>query len=183
MPIIKKKISVTNTIFRGLYILKLNKINDSRGYFLRYFSKDIFKKINFKKNIVQINVSHNLKKGTFRGFHYQIKPFSETKILMVLSGSIYDLAIDLRRNSKTYLKIFSIKLSSEDNKILIIPKGFAHGYLTLKKNTKIIYLVDNYYNSVYERGIRINDNFFNIKLPYKINSISKKDCNWNSFKK
>ena len=129
------------------------------------------------------NQSLSQKKGTLRGMHYQLPPFSEDKLVMCLSGKIYDVCLDLRKNSKTKNKWVSKVLDSAKQNLLLIPKGCAHGFLSLTPNTRIIYFVSNFYNSKKERGVRYNDPKFKIRWPIKINEISNKDKNWAISKK
>tara|TARA_Y100001958_G_scaffold149934_1_gene133113 strand:+ start:411 stop:941 length:531 start_codon:yes stop_codon:yes gene_type:complete len=164
------------TKIKNLKIASIKNINDKRGFFGRLFCKKLFGK-NFK-NISQINRSFTKKKFTIRGMHYQVPPFSEDKIIFCTKGKIFDVAIDLRKKSKTFGKWHSVILSSKNNKMFLIPKGFAHGFMSLEKNTEIIYFVSQFYNSKKERGVLYKDPFFSIKWPAKPSKISKKDLNW-----
>jgi dTDP-4-dehydrorhamnose 3,5-epimerase len=165
------------TKIKGLYLIKPKIFKDDRGNFFRYFCSDEYKKIFFKNAILQTNICTNKKKGILRGLHYQSKPHDETKIVTCISGEIYDVAVDLRKNSKTYMKYFGTILSEKNKNILLIPKGFAHGYITLRKNSTIAYLVDANYSPFAEKGIKYNDKKINIKWPIKPKYISKKDTN------
>ena len=169
---------IKKTKFNGLYIIKVNFKYDDRGYFLKNFIKEYFNisKPNFR--LKEINISHNKHKGTLRGMHYQKSPYSETKIVQCLIGEIHDVVIDLRKKSSTYGENFSCHLSEDDGKLIFIPKGFAHGYQTLKPNTLVQYFVDQKYNKKYESGIKYNDPKFDLKWPLKVSNISKKDLNW-----
>ena len=150
------------------------RITDKRGYFQELYNKNFFlPNIHF----VQDNYSFSKKKNTFRGFHYQEEPFSQSKLVFVIKGEILDLAIDLRNNSKTFMKTFKFKISDVDNKLLFIPNGFAHGFLTLKDDTEVFYKVDNFYSKKHERGINVKDpkfNFFSKGILNKL-ILSKKD--------
>ena len=169
------KFKFIKTSIKDLYILEPKIHKDQRGDFYKFFSKDEFRKIFFNGKILQANLCTNKYSGTLRGFHYQKKPYSETKIITCTSGEIFDVAIDIRKQSKTYLKYFGVKLSDKNKKALLIPRGFAHGYITLKRNTTIVYLVDNIYNPKFERGIIYNDPFINVKWPIKPRIVSPKD--------
>ena len=151
------------------------KIMDKRGFFFKIFNYQDFKKTNFKHSIKQVNISNNIKKGTVRGLHYQVNKFKEQKIITCLQGSIFDVLIDTRKSSSSYLKYFSVILSEKNQKILIIPPGFAHGYQTLEKNTKVLYLHSNLYSKKNERTINVLDKKININWPIKIKQISNKD--------
>tara|TARA_Y200000002_G_C22344383_1_gene522293 strand:+ start:108 stop:632 length:525 start_codon:yes stop_codon:yes gene_type:complete len=170
------KIKKTN-IF-GCYEVFTDGIFDDRGSFSRIFCENILKKNNIKFKIKQINFANTKKRGTFRGFHYQVNPHSENKLVKCIKGSIFDVVIDLRKKSKTYKKLFKTKLYDKENKLLLIPRGCAHGYLSLNDNTEIIYFVDNVYNSSSERGIKYSDPDIKIKWPIKIKNVSVKDLNW-----
>ena len=171
---------IKKTKFKDLYVIKKNKFKDNRGYFYRDFCEEELRLLNFK--IKQTNISFNNKKLTLRGFHYQIKPNEEKKIITCMQGSILNISIDLRKKSKTYLKLIKIILSEKNGKSIYVPEGFANAYLTLKKKTKILYYMSEFYKPSQARSIRYNDKFFSIKWPYKTKVISKKDLNIKDFK-
>lgn len=166
----------------GSYVFKSIKYSDNRGSFTKYFdtknNEEIFK--NFKTQ--QINFSTNILKGTIRGLHFQNKPYQEKKIVFCIRGKIWDVIIDLRKNSKTYLNWYGMELSNKNSKIIYIPKGFAHGYQTLTNNTEIVYIHDGIYNKEKENGINYKDKQLNIKWPLKVTNISYKDKNLKSLK-
>ena len=168
---------IINTKIKGVLIVKTKLFKDNRGYFTESYNLKKFKKLSIKTSL-QDNVSYNKKKYTFRGLHYQIKPYAQSKLIKVEKGEILDFILDLRPRSKTYLKMITIKLSEKDQKQIYIPKGLAHGYLTLKPNTKIHYKVDEYYAPKHEKGININDpklKFSKININKFI--LNKKDKN------
>ena len=171
---------IKKTKFNNFYIIEKSLFMDNRGYFYRDFCKEELKILNF--DIKQTNISFNNKKYTLRGFHYQIKPNQEKKIITCMQGSILNISIDLRKKSKTYLKIYKIILSEDNGKSIHVPKGFANAYLTLKNKTKIFYYMSEFYKPSKARSIRYNDKFFSIKWPYKPKVISKKDLNIKDFK-
>ena len=151
-------------------IIKINKFLDKRGYFFEIFNKKKFSNLHFK----QFNLSCS-KKNVLRGLHYQTKK-PQDKLLSVIKGEIFDVAIDLRNNSKNFGKVFTNKISEKDKKQLWIPKGFAHGFLGLAKENIVIYGVTDYFLPKYEETILWNDKRLNIKWPVKKNlRISKKD--------
>ena len=160
---------------KGLFIIQLTSFKDERGFFARTFCKDLFLKIGFNEEFVQFNHSFNTLKGTIRGMHYQKPPFAESKLIRCVQGSVYDVAIDLRKNSPTYLQYFGAELSAENLKCILIPKGFAHGFQTLEDNTSLIYHHTNYYTPNTEAGIRYNDPVLNIPWTLPAVSISPKD--------
>lgn len=163
------------TKINGLYLIEPNLIKDKRGAFRRVFCQKELKskKINF--NIKQTNISENKHKFTLRGFHYQIGKDSEDKIISCISGKIYNVVLDLRKKSKTYTKWISFNLSSQNKLSLLVPKGCANAWLSLKDNTSLLYMHSQFYNPNNEKRIRYNDNYFNIHWPHKPIVISKKD--------
>lgn len=169
------------TKIKGLFIIEPELREDERGYFTRIFCKKELLKIGVKYNIVQINRSLTVVKGTIRGLHYQKNPRAEDKIIQCIQGKIFDVALDLRKNSKTFGKWFGLEISSVNKKMLLVPKGFAHGFQTLEKKSIVQYFVSEYYSPEYESGIRWNDPRFNFKWPVKSPKISKKDSNWPLF--
>jgi dTDP-4-dehydrorhamnose 3,5-epimerase len=158
----------------GVYIIEPELIEDNRGVFFRTFCKEDFEKINFQKEFVQMNHSLN-NKGVFRGFHYQEAPYTETKLIRCISGKVYDVVIDLRKNSSTFLKNYSVELSKENRKMILIPDGCAHGFLALEDQTELLYHHTNFYNKQADKGIRYDDPVLNINLPFEISCISEKD--------
>ncbi|MGH7245601.1 MAG: dTDP-4-dehydrorhamnose 3,5-epimerase [Nitrosotalea sp.] len=168
------------TRLQGVYVIDLEPREDNRGYFTRVFGKDEIKKagIQYTYSIVQINRSLTVERGTIRGMHYQRKPKEEDKLVQCLFGEIFDVAIDLRRNSKTYGKWVGEILSAKNKKMLWIPKGFAHGFQTLTKDCVVEYFVSQYYSPKYEKGIRWNDPLFKIDWPIKKAKTSDKDSQW-----
>ena len=174
MKLIKTKI-------KGVFLIKHNSFKDNRGSFTRLYCEDILKK-RVKFNIKQSNLSKNKKKYTLRGFHYQIGKYSENKMIRCLKGGIFDIIVDLRKNSKTYGKYISVNLNHNSNKSIIIPKGCANAFLTLVDNTEVLYYTSNFYNKDFEKGIRYNDPFFKFKWPIEPNVISKKDKKYNNYK-
>jgi dTDP-4-dehydrorhamnose 3,5-epimerase len=165
----------SETKFLGVYIIEIEKYEDERGFFARTWDKNQIKEMGLDDNIIQSSMSYNRKKGTIRGMHYQIKPFEETKLVRCTKGKIFDVIIDLRKDSKTFKKWISIELSENNHRTLYIPKGFAHGFQTLEDNTEIIYDISQTYNPEYSKGIKWNDKIIGIKWPLEVTMISKKD--------
>ena len=156
---------------------------DNRGSFRRSFCKDVLKKNKIDFKIRQSNVSENKKKYTLRGFHSQKYPYSDSKIISCINGSIHNVVIDLRKNSKTKYQHQSFNINDHNKFSLLVPKGCANAYLTLKDNTKILYLHSEFYKPGKEFNILFNDPFFKIKWPFKPKIISKKDLSIKLFKK
>jgi len=167
--------NLIKTKIQDCYLIKLDKFKDDRGFFSRAFCKNIFAKKKILNNIKQINFSFSKKKGTVRGLHLQKKPFQEMKIIYCTKGEIYDVIVDLRKKSKTYKKYLGFKLSSKDRNGIIIPKGCAHGFQTLKSNSEVIYFTTEFYNKLNETGLNFLDPSIKIKWPLKVSEISKKD--------
>lgn len=173
----------TETSIRGSYIIKLEKYEDNRGYFARNYCRNEYREHGLLDSFVQSNISFNKKKGTLRGMHYQAKPYGEVKVVSCLQGAIYDVIIDLRRDSESFCKWLGITLSSTNDKMLYIPEGFAHGFQTLEDNTLVHYQMGEYYYPEYARGVRWNDPLFDIQWPLKVEVVSKKDSSYPDFKK
>jgi dTDP-4-dehydrorhamnose 3,5-epimerase len=166
------------TPIMGLYLIQLNKIQDERGFFARTFCKEQFSKIGFNKEFVQFNHSFNKIKGTIRGMHFQQQPFSETKLIRCVEGCVYDVAVDLRKDSASYMQSFGVELSSDNMICILIPEGFAHGFQTLQDNTALIYHHTNYYKPNTEGGIRFDDKILNIQWKLPPINISSKDLSY-----
>jgi len=167
---------IIETGFNGLMIIKPVVFTDKRGYFFESFNKDIFRDAGISFSPVQDNESKSMK-GVIRGLHYQLKPHDQSKLIRVIIGKIFDVALDIRRDSPTYGKWFGLELDSENKTQLLIPKGFAHGFSVLSDIAVIQYKVDNTYNRSSERGIALNDPELAIdwRLEKTIPLISEKD--------
>jgi dTDP-4-dehydrorhamnose 3,5-epimerase len=166
-----------NTNFEGLWVIETESKSDGRGFLTRLFCKNEFDKINFHKEFVQENLTLTKAKGTFRGLHYQVPPHSEAKLVRCISGKVLDIVIDLRKNSKTFLKSYVLELDSSKLNMILIPEGFAHGFQTLTDNCTMLYLHSNFYNASFERGIRFDDRVINIELPLPVTDVSERDKN------
>ncbi len=170
------------TKLSGVYIVELEKRKDERGFLARWWDRDEFKKYGVDLDMVQGYISYSKKKSTLRGFHYIKGPKKEIKIAVVLKGSIFEVAIDLRRDSPTFKKWQGFKFTSDDYKMLLIPKNFAHAILTLQDDTEFITLYSTNYNPKYEKGIKFTDPQFKFKWPIKIKHVSDKDLSWEEYK-
>ena len=159
---------VISTKFSGLKLIEANLFSDNRGYL-----REIFQKKRLNKNLI-FHYFAKSKKNVFRGFHFQTK-YQQEKLVTVLEGSIIDISIDLRKNSKTFGKIFKVLLSEKNKKSIFIPKGFAHGYQALCDNCEILYLHSNYYNKRHEGGINPLDPSIKIQWPLNISELSNRD--------
>ena len=170
---------IISTSIGGLFEICPVINGDDRGSFSRIYDSNIFKNIipGFNGNWVQVNHSFSKDKFTWRGFHFQKEPYQEVKMVKCISGRIIDYVLDLRKNSDTYLKIYSTELSKENGKMLFIPKGCAHGFLTQEANTELIYFHDEFYNPEFESGVKYYDKKISLKLPAKPSNISNRDKN------
>jgi dTDP-4-dehydrorhamnose 3,5-epimerase len=163
------------TPIEGVYIAEAVPHSDDRGYFGRVFCKKEFEQTGFTGEWVQINHSYNRIAGTFRGFHYQLPPSEETKLIRCVSGGITDFVLDLRKGSSTFLQTMAADLNSKNLRMMLIPPGVAHAFLTLQDNTDVIYHHSQFYNKDLERGVRHDDPMLSFKLPSTIRVISERD--------
>jgi len=169
MPLIK-------TDFPGLLIFEPKIFEDSRGYFFESYNENVFAAEGITIKFVQDNQAQS-SYGVLRGLHYQLAPYAQTKLIRVLSGSILDIAVDIRKGSPTYGKVYSIELSAANKKQLLVPKGFAHGYSVISETAEVFYKCDEFYNKDAEGGIMYNDPLLNIdwQIPADKAIISDKD--------
>ena len=163
---------------KGAFLIKMKKIEDERGFFMRAFCKNEFESAGLKSNFVQENIGFSLKRGTLRGMHFQKTPYAEVKLVQCTQGSLYDVIIDLRNESKTYKKWLGVELSENSYDLLYVPAGFAHGYITLKDNTELLYSTTEFYKPDYSTGARYDDPTLNIKWPIEPIIISDNDQKW-----
>ena len=164
------------TPLKGSYIIKIDKMGDDRGFFARLFCKKEFCEIGLSTDFKQINNSFTALKGTIRGLHYQLTPKSEVKIVRCISGSLFDVILDLRPDSPNFGQWFGETLSAENRTMMYVPRGFAHGFLSLTDNTEVIYFSTEFYSPRHEKGIRFDDVKFNIEWPIEIVEISSKEA-------
>lgn len=168
MEIIERKL-------KGVYEIRLNPIMDSRGFFMRTFDNKIFMEAGLERNWVQENHSRSEQKGIIRGMHFQLPPYSETKMVRCIQGAVLDVFVDLRAGSPTFGQWDSIELSAENKHMIFIPRGFAHGFCTLTDESEVVYKVDNYYSKENECGLIWNDQDVNIEWPVASPVLSDKD--------
>lgn len=169
---------VTETKLKGCFIIEPVVFGDNRGWFMESFSKEKLEDagIVFAGDLVQDNQSFSAKKGTLRGIHFQQDPYAQTRIVRCTRGSLFDVAVDLRKDSPTYMQWFGIVLSEENKKQLYVPRGFGHGFVTLEDNVEIQYKTDNYYNYEADGGIIYNDPQIGISWPVDVElTLSEKD--------
>lgn len=168
----------TETKIPGAYIIDLEPFEDGRGYFARAFCQEEFAAHGIDFNPVQANLSGSAKQGTLRGLHYQVPPHQEDKLVRVVRGAVFDVAVDLRENSPAYGQWLGVELSQENKRSFIIPKGCAHGQISLTDDVEFLYLVSEKFHPESDRGIRYDDPFFSIQWPMEPLIISDKDRNW-----
>lgn len=170
------------TCLKDSYLIEPNKQEDERGFFARLFCKKEFEKKGLNTKWVQINNSLCKKSATLRGLHFQKSSHAEVKLVRCIRGMIWDVVVDLRKDSNTFGKWFGAKLSEENQTSMYVPKGFAHGFISLTKNTEIFYLVSNFYAPEAEETLLWNDSELGISWPIKPSVISKKDLLGKRFK-
>jgi dTDP-4-dehydrorhamnose 3,5-epimerase len=160
---------------KGLYVAELEALSDDRGFFVRSYCDKILEEINVTKSIKQINHSLTSTVGAIRGMHYQDSPHAEIKIVRCISGEVFDVAIDLRKGSDTFLQWHGEYLSAENFKMMVIPEGFAHGFQVIKQNTELLYLHTASYAPESESGVLFNDEKIGIEWPLQATEISGRD--------
>jgi dTDP-4-dehydrorhamnose 3,5-epimerase len=165
----------------GVRLIELEKRGDNRGFFARMFCVNEFEADGLVTNFVQVNNSLTGKKGTLRGMHYQLMPAGEVKVVRCVRGSLWDAVIDLRPDSPTFGKWYGAELSAENRNMMYVPRGFAHGFLTLTDDAEAMYLVSAFYSPQDERGVRWNDPRFGIEWPIEPAEVSDKDGKWPDF--
>ncbi|HAF13528.1 MAG TPA: dTDP-4-dehydrorhamnose 3,5-epimerase [Blastocatellia bacterium] len=163
------------TKLRGAYIIEPELIQDERGFFARTWSQEEFASRGLNSKLVQCNSSFNKQRGTLRGMHYQIPPHEEAKLVRCTAGAIYDVIVDLRVDSPTWLKWIGVELIASTPLMVYIPEGFAHGFQTLEDDTEVFYQVSEYYHPELARGVRWDDPAFSINWPLSISVISERD--------
>lgn len=163
------------TDITGLFVIDLEPFEDHRGHFSRIFCQKEFQEAGLVSEFVQVNHSTTFRKGTIRGLHYQIPPFSEVKVIRCVRGSVIDIVVDIRKSSPTFLRYFAVELSETNNRMIYIPEGFAHGFQTLQDHSSLIYQHSNFYQPNSERGIRYDEPRLGISWPLEVTDISEKD--------
>jgi len=168
----------TETKLQGAFVLELEPRSDNRGFFSRTFCQQEFETHGLNPNVAQVNLSFNEKAGTLRGLHYQVPPATEAKLFRCIRGAIYDVIVDMRHESPTYLQHFGIELSASNHLALYVPEMFAHGYQALQAGTEVLYQVSEFYTPGVEKGLRFDDPALNISWPTEVTVISEKDQSW-----
>jgi dTDP-4-dehydrorhamnose 3,5-epimerase len=165
----------------GACVIDLERRTDSRGYFARAWCHREFEKQGLATQLAQVNISRTERKGTVRGMHYQVTPHQEAKVVCCVQGAVYDVVLDLRRDSPTWLKWAAMKLTADDRSMLYVPNGCAHGFQTLTDETDVLYFMSEFYSPDHARGVRFDDPAFGIEWPLAVADISDADRAWPDF--
>jgi dTDP-4-dehydrorhamnose 3,5-epimerase len=169
------------TALQGVTIIELDAIEDNRGFFARTFCDEEFKRAGIFMQVRQTNISHNRRAFTLRGLHYQAEPYAEPKVVQCVRGRIWDVAVDLRPESQTYCQWAGMELSPRERRLYYIPRGCAHGFLTLEPNSDVVYLMGAPYVAESTRGVRWNDSAFGIEWPAQPVEMSERDAGYSDF--
>jgi dTDP-4-dehydrorhamnose 3,5-epimerase len=171
----------TQTAIAGAYIIDPERLEDERGFFARVWCRRELEAQGLNSNLVQCSISFNRRQGTLRGMHYQAPPHAEVRLVRCTSGAIVDVIVDLRPDSRTFRQWVSVELSADNRRMLYVPEGLAHGFLTLRDNTEVFYQMSEYYAAEYARGARWNDPAFGIRWPAEVAFMSERDRNYPDF--
>jgi dTDP-4-dehydrorhamnose 3,5-epimerase len=166
------------TPLAGAFLVDIEMLGDSRGFFARAFCENEFGAHGLPRHFVQMNNALSRAKGTLRGMHYQLPPAAEVKAIRCLRGALFDVIVDLRPDSPTFKKWFGAELTAENRRMMVVPKGCAHGFITLEDDTEAFYLVSAHYSPENERGLRYNDPAVAIDWPIEPVVLSQKDMGW-----
>jgi dTDP-4-dehydrorhamnose 3,5-epimerase len=170
------------TNLAGAYLIEAEPISDERGFFARTWCRNEFVDKGLNPNLVQCNISYNKLRGTLRGMHFQNVPHAEAKLVRCTQGGIYDVIIDLRKDSGTFTQWFGVELTAENRKALYVPEGFAHGFITLQDESEVLYLMSEIYHAECAAGVRWDDPAFAVRWPIEAKVISERDRNYPRFK-
>ena len=163
----------------GVFIVDLQRLEDDRGFFCRSFCRNEFAGRGLNPDVAQCNISFNRDAGTLRGMHYQSTPHAEDKLIRCTRGKLYDVIVDLRRESPTFKQWIGLELTGDNRRMLYVPKGCAHGFQTLEDNTEVFYQMSEFYHPESAHGVRWNDPAFGIQWPAGVPVIiSERDRNW-----
>jgi dTDP-4-dehydrorhamnose 3,5-epimerase len=169
---------IKETTLPGAYVIEPEKINDHRGYFARVWCQRELRQHGLKTDLAQSNVGFSDRKGTLRGLHFQKSPHAEVKIVRCTRGAMFDVIVDLRRESPTYKQWFGVELSDENSRMIYVPEGFAQGYMTLTDNTEMNYHTSDFYSADAASGVRYDDPAFGIQWPFAATVVSEQDRKW-----
>ena len=172
---------LTETDLVGSFLIDIEKNEDERGFFARSWCRREFQAHGLDDSLVQCNISYNRSKGTLRGMHWAA-PKGEAKLVRCTAGAIHDVIIDLRKDSRTYARHFGVELSARNHRMLFVPDGFAHGFLTLTDDVEVTYQMSDYYEPGNSRGLRWNDPEFAIRWPSAPTTLSERDASYPDFR-
>jgi len=168
----------TPTALAGAFIIDVEPVVDDRGFFTYLFCAKQAAEHGIATTVAQVKLSYNRRRATLRGMHFQVPPAAETKLVRCTRGAIYDVIVDLRKGSPTYLKHVGVELSADNRRAVFVPALFAHGYQTLTDDAEVTYQVDEFYAPQHERGLRYDDPRLAIRWPMGVEVISPKDASW-----
>ena len=168
----------TPTPLEDAYVVDLEPRADERGFFARTFCQREFEQRGLDPVVAQVNLAVSPVRGTLRGFHFQLDPMAEAKLVRCVRGAIFDVIVDTRPHSTAYLRHFAVELTAENRRAIYVPRGFAHGYQTLAAHTEVLYQMSEFYSPDAERGIRYDDPALGIDWPLPVSVISAKDAGW-----
>lgn len=171
----------TETELQGAYLIDLEPRGDDRGFFARAWCHNEFAAMGLDTTVAQANIAFNKDKGTIRGMHWQIPPSAETKLVRCIRGAVYDVIVDIRKDSPTFLQWIGVELTADNRRIILVPEGFAHGMQILADDSEVYYQVTEFYAPEAERGARYNDPAFGIEWPLPVGVQSEKDASWPDF--
>lgn len=169
--------NITETKLKDVYVVEPKVFGDERGWFMESYSKRVFEEAGIRAEFVQDNHSFSKDKGTLRGLHYQLNPYSQAKMLRCTRGEIFDVAVDVRKGSSNYAKWVGVRLSEKNHKAIFIPRGFLHGFITLTDNVEVEYKTDNFYEKSSEGGVLWSDSEIGVDWPIEPKILSDKDKN------
>jgi len=170
-------VKVNTTEINGVSLIELSSFQDERGSFTRWYCEEVLKDILGGRKVVQANHSTTASVGAIRGLHFQHPPYAETKLIRCIRGAVFDVVVDLRTNSETYLQVFSVELREGDDRLLKVPEGCAHGFQVLECDSELLYLHTQPYAPAFEGGLRYNDPAVAIEWPLAVVDVSDRDLN------
>ena len=171
----------TETELKGAFLIEPERFADARGFFAQSFSQRQFEEHGLNPRVAECNVSYNRRRGTLRGMHFQSAPRAQAKLVRCTAGAIFDVAIDLRRGSPTFKRWVGVELSAESRRMIYVPEGFAHGYLTLADDAEVFYQVSDVYAPELGGGVRWDDPAFGVRLPIGVEVINERDRTYADF--
>jgi dTDP-4-dehydrorhamnose 3,5-epimerase len=166
------------TKLRGAFVIDLKRLEDNRGFFARAFCQNEFSEHGLKPVIAQANIAFSKIKGTLRGMHFQFPPAAETKLVRCTRGAVWDIIVDLRPESSTYLDHIAVELTADNHRAIYVPERFAHGYQVLEENSETSYQVGEFYTPSTEGGLMYNDPRLGLSWPLPVTEVSVKDGKW-----